>query len=129
MEVGQKFQASFVVDERVYQGFIQVFKDRNPLHTNETYALSKGFTEKVMHGNILCGFLSYFIGECLPTKDVVIHSQEIQFTKAVYLNDQLELTAVIEDFFESVNAVAFKFNLKNQNQQIVAKGKVQIGLT
>jgi 3-hydroxybutyryl-CoA dehydratase len=129
MEVGQKFQALFVVDERVYQGFIQVFKDRNPLHTNAAYALSKGFTEKVMHGNILCGFLSYFIGECLPTKDVVIHSQEIQFTKAVYLNDQLELNAVIEDFFESVNAVAFKFNFKNQNQQIVAKGKVQIGLT
>jgi acyl dehydratase len=38
------------------------------LHIDDDYARSKGFKQKVMHGNILCGFLSRFVGELLPVK-------------------------------------------------------------
>ena len=62
---GQEFSHTFQVTESVYRGFIEIFKDKNPLHTDEAFARSKNFQGKVMHGNILNGFLSYFIGECL----------------------------------------------------------------
>ena len=107
--------------------FVALFRDNNPLHCNETFAISKGFKGKVMHGNILNGFLSYFIGECLPTKNVIIHSQEIQFKNPVYLNDELLFTAVIIGIYESVNAVEFKYDFKTASK-IVAKGKIQIGI-
>lgn len=81
-----------------------------------------------MHGNILNGFLSYFIGECLPTKDVIIHTQEIQFKNAVYLNDTLKFKAEIIGVYESVNVIEFKYNFINKDRQIIAKGKIQIGL-
>ena len=113
MNQGDKIKLNFVVDEETYKGFITVFKDNNPLHTNTEYAISKGFKERVMHGNILNGFLSYFIGECLPTKDVIIHSQEIKFSKPVYINDKLEFEAEVEEVYESVKALKFKFFFKN----------------
>lgn len=81
-----------------------------------------------MYGNILNAFLSYFIGECLPTKDVIIHSQEIQYKNPVYLNDQLNLQYVVDELYESVNVVIFKYKFKNQHNKMVAKGKIQIGL-
>jgi acyl-CoA thioesterase FadM len=81
-----------------------------------------------MHGNILNGFVSYFIGECLPTKNVIIHSQEIQFKNAVYLNDELQFKSEIIGIYESVNAIEFKFDFKNKEGKTVAKGKIQIGL-
>ena len=122
------FTESFTVTDVVHHGFITLFKDQNPLHTDAAFATEKGFKAEVMHGNILNGFLSYFIGEGLPTKNVIIHSQEIQYKNPVYLNDTLDFKATVVGFYESVNAVEFKFEFKNSEAKIVAKGKIQIGL-
>src|SRR6476620_11686637 len=124
---GDRFAQQFIVSEETYNGFIALFRDQNPLHTNEEFAQNKGFKGRVMHGNILNGFLSYFIGECLPTKDVIIHSQEIQFKNAVYLNDELQFEAKISGVYESVGAIEFKFTFKNNEAKVMAKGKIQIG--
>lgn len=125
---GDSFEQNFIVSDNTYLGFIGLFKDNNPLHTDNLFAIKKGFNSKVMHGNILSGFLSFFIGECLPLKNVIIHSQEIQFKNAVYLNDELYFTAIVSGVFDSVNAIEFKFNFKKIDKQVVAKGKIQIGL-
>jgi 3-hydroxybutyryl-CoA dehydratase len=125
---GDTFEEYFVIDESVYNNFISTFKDKNPLHCNADYAISKNFKGIVMHGNILNGFISYFIGECLPSKNVIIHSQSINYKNAVYLNNRLLLSAVICGIFESVNAVEFKFKFKNEENIVVANGKFQIGL-
>ena len=60
---GDKFNEIFLVSENLYKGFISIFKDKNPLHTNREFAIEKGFRNIVMHGNILNGFLSYFISK------------------------------------------------------------------
>ena len=127
-KVGDSFNENFLVSDEIYTGFILLFKDKNPLHTDEEFAVNKGFEGRVMHGNILNGFLSNFIGECMPTKDVIIHSQEIQFKNAVYLNDLLQFKAEIIGFYESVNVIEFKFDFRNRDKKIVAKGKIQIGI-
>lgn len=138
-EINQTYEETFCVSDDVYRGFINVFHDANPLHTNSMYAVSKGFKNSVIHGNVLNGFLSYFIGECLPIKNVIIHSQEIQFKNPVYLNDTLQLRATVTGIFESVNAVEFKFRFEKQctdsdlttckdSSIIIAKGKIQIGI-
>lgn len=126
---GDSYTQQFTVTEAVYNGFLNAFEDRNPLHTDEAYAVQKGFQGRVMHGNILNGFLSYFIGECLPTKDVIIHSQSIQFNKPVFLNDMLLLEAQVAEVIESVKVVNFKYTFKNAEGKRVAKGEIQIGLT
>ena len=126
--LGDSFEENFIVSSEVYNGFIQIFKDTNPLHTSENFAIEKGFKGMVIHGNILNGFISFFIGECLSTKNVIIHSQEIQYKNAVYLNDKLQFKASIIGVYESVNAVEFRYDFKNEAGKTVAKGKIQIGL-
>lgn len=126
---GDSYIKQFTVTEAVFNGFMNIFEDRNPLHTNEMYAKQKGFQGKVMYGNILNGFLSYFIGECLPTKDVIIHSQSIQFNKPVYLNDTIMLEAQVSEVIESVKVITFIYTFKNNNGKRLAKGEIQIGLT
>lgn len=127
-KINEKFSQLFEVNEQVYQAFLMAFNDRNPLHTNDEFAKEKGFQSKVMHGNILNGFVSFFIGECLPVKNVIIHSQQIQYNNPVYINSTLQFEATVSEIFESVNAVEFKFTFKNKDLKTVAKGKVQIGM-
>lgn len=128
MKEGDKFTEHFKVTDEIYKGFINLFLDKNFLHTDDEKAREKGFKSKVMHGNILNGFLSYFIGECLPLKNVIIHKQDIQYKNPIYLNDSLFFETYIKGVFESVQALEFKYTFKNQNSKVVAKGNFQIGI-
>lgn len=125
---GQGFEEKYVVSEQILESFLGCFGDRNPLHTDKSFARNYGFRAEVIHGNILNGFLSHFIGECLPLKNVVIHTQEIKYKNPVYLNDVLNLNAEVKDFFESVNVVEFQYNFSNHEKVVVANGKFQIGI-
>ncbi len=127
-KIGMKFNVMFKITEFTFQGFVNLFNDRNPLHTDEQFAIDKGFKGKVMHGSILSGFISYFIGECLPTNDIIIHSLDIKFINPVYLKDELKFEALINNIYEPVNAVEFKYSFTNTSSKIVARGKFQIGL-
>jgi 3-hydroxybutyryl-CoA dehydratase len=128
MRKGDCFEYSYSVTTEVYEGFINLFGDRNILHTNVEFAKEKGFDNKVVHGNILNGFISHFVGEGLPMKNVIIHSQEIKYLNPVYIGDELKLTVSIDEFFESVKAFIFRFSFTNQNNLKVSKGKIQIGV-
>jgi 3-hydroxybutyryl-CoA dehydratase len=129
LEPGKEFVHDFEVSPEIYSGFISTFNDRNPMHTDEKYAILKGFSGKLMHGNILNGFLSYFIGELLPVKNVLIISQSIRFNNPIYLEEKLVFKAKIECITESVNVVEFKFSFFSPAaQKIASKGKIQIQL-
>ena len=126
MKLQEIFSCDFTLSENVYQGFIDLFGDKNFLHTDAEFAKSHGFKDKVMHGNILNGFLSYFIGEKLPMKNVMILSQEIQYNSPVYMYDQLKFIAEVSNISEAVNVVEFKFTFTNAELKKVAKGKISI---
>ena len=126
MKNGDKFLIHFEVNKSVYEGFAKIFKDKNPLHIDKSFAQEHGFSSVVMHGNILGGFLSFFIGECLPFKDIMIISQNINYKNPVYLNDKLALKSEIIHYFESTGLFEFKYHFENQSGFKVANGKILI---
>lgn len=117
---------SFTVTSDVYEAFQKCSGDMNPLHTDETFAVRKGFPHCVMYGNILNGFVSMLIGMCLPIKNIMITAQDIKFKNPVFMNDILEARMLVAGVFESVNIVELKFAFKNEIGETVAKGHVQI---
>ena len=125
MQEGLKIEYTFKVSENVYEGFQNTFEDKNILHVNAEYAKGKGFTDKVMYGNILNGFVSYFVGELLPDKEILIQKQEISFHKPVYMGDEVNFEANLSEIYESVGSYIFKFKFNNESG-LLAKGKVQI---
>lgn len=124
---GDVFELTYLLTESVYKGYIQIFDDRNSLHTDAAFASAKGFDEKVMHGGILTGFLSNFVGEQLPMKNIIIQSYKIAFLKPVFLDTRLVFKATVTGFYESVNCIIFKYEFKN-DKHLVAKGELTIGI-
>lgn len=118
----------FEVTPSVYDAFQQCSGDHNPLHTDVEFARSKGFPDKVMYGNILNAFVSALVGEYLPTKDVIIQSQTIQYRLPVFMNDVLQAEMKPYEYFEDIKTVDFKFSFKNQLNKTVARGHVQVGV-
>ncbi len=121
----------YQVTPEVYESFQHCSQDMNPLHTDEAFAKAKGFRGCVMYGNILNAFISHFVGMCLPTPHVMIQSQDINFHKPVFLNDEITLEAGIDTVSEAVNIINYKlkfYKTTDTGRQLVAKGHVQIGL-
>lgn len=128
MTEGTTFQHQFLVTRKIYEGFLEIFNDRNPMHTDKNFAQSKGYNDVILHGNILGGFLSYFIGECLPQKNVMIIGQNINYHKPFFIDDQLDFSATIKYLSEATGVVDFKYVFRNQTKVKIAKGNIQIKL-
>ena len=83
-----------------------------------------------MYGNILNGFVSHFVGMALPTREVMIQTQDIQFRKPVFLNDIILLKSEIDSVSEAVEVINFKlkfYRIEEDKNVLVASGHVQIG--
>lgn len=131
VEKSQAIEVTYHVTPEVYYGFQRISNDYNPLHTDEAFAKSKGFPERVMYGNILNGFVSHFVGMALPSRDVMIQTQDIQFRKPVYLNDTILLKAEIETVSDAVEIINYKlkfYRVAETKNVLVASGHVQIGI-
>ena len=126
---GDKSSREYQITPQVYRDFLSAFKDENPLHVVESYAVQKGFQGKVMHGSILNGFISHFIGMHFPGEKSFLQSVQIQYKSPSYLNDVISLNAVVSQKAESVKALILKLNLQNLTQnKPAAKAKVQVGI-
>lgn len=122
---------TYRVTSDIYFSFQRCSGDFNPLHTDKMFANDKGFSDRVMYGNILNAFVSHFVGMLLPSREVIIQSQDISFHKPVYLNDELQFEARIDMVSEAVNVINYKFKFRRntgESSELVAKGHVQIGL-
>ena len=131
MKIGMSVDvAPAVIDKDQMLAFAKKY-DNLPLHTDEEYAKSKGYKTVVMYGNILNAFVSHFVGMLLPTNEVMIQLQDINYRKPVFLNDEIVLDASVDSVSEVVNIVDYKvrFNrIVDGKPELVARGHVQVGL-
>ena len=124
-KIGDSWDYSWKIDKSIYSKFLSLSGDHNPMHTSDVFAKSNGFREKIVHGNILNCFISYFIGEIIPTKNVIIIEQKISFVKPFFINDIINLNSVVEKYVESVNFVEFNFNFY-KGETMISKGYIHI---
>lgn len=128
-KVNNLFEETFKISKELVDNFVKLSNDRNPLHTIDLYAIEKGFNSRVVQGNLQNCFISYFIGECLPSKNVMILSQTINYKNPVYINDILVFNAKITGIFESVGLIEFDYEFNNQLNKVVSKGVIKIKIT
>ena len=125
VNVGTSFNHKFKITRETSDLFINLSQDRNPLHIDDNFSVSKGFKSKVIHGNIQNCFLSYFVGEIFPIKEVMILSQSIKYKNPVYENETLSFEAKVINYVESMKVFEFKFEFKN-SISIVSQGSIMI---
>jgi 3-hydroxybutyryl-CoA dehydratase len=124
-----EFSHIYLINDAVYEALSSVFQDQSPIHTDESYAKSAGFSGRVMHGAILQGFLSHFIGMRFPGKSSLILSININYHRPSYLGDELELMARVRQKVETGQVIVLEVKFLNRTSgQIVASGRVQVAL-
>lgn len=128
LELGFKLKHGYKITPQIHSFFLNTFEDKNALHHNESYAKQKGFQSVVMHGGILAGFVSHFVGQALPVQNTVLLSTEYRFLKPNFVNDALEIEGEITQKTDAAKAVVFHLKIFNKTQEyLCARVLLQVG--
>jgi acyl dehydratase len=125
LPVGAKFSRQYAITQDVYQRFLDLFGDASPLHVDDAVAVSCGFPEKLMHGAILNGFISNFVGMNFPGKRTLELGVEIRFILPTFAGDVLTLEAVVKERLESRQVVVLQYRFLREGT-MVANGRVSV---
>ncbi len=124
---GESFRQTYTISDDIYQRFLNLFGDASPLHVDDGVAVRCGFSGKLMHGAILNGFISNFVGMNFPGKRTLELGVEIRFLKPTYVGDVLELEATVKERLESRRVVVLHFVFR-RDATAVARGIVSVML-
>lgn len=126
---GMTAERDYTLTSAVYEAFLSAFDDRSPVHVDDNYARASGFRERVMHGAILNGFLSNFIGMHFPGRQALWLSVDLRFLAPTYLGDELNVRAVVAQRVESQRVLVLNIIIRNQTQGVItARGRIQVAL-
>jgi acyl dehydratase len=129
IQEGFRTSRDYAISSEIYEHFLGAYGDRNPMHTDDTFARRHGFSERVMQGTILNGFISHFIGVHFPGGAVLLHSVNVQYKAPCYLGDAIRINAEVTQVVPSVGVVTMEMELRNVTRdRTAAKAKVQVGL-
>jgi acyl dehydratase len=127
---GTSCERDYAITPRVYQGFLETFDDRSPIHVDAEYARARGFADSVMHGAILNGFVSHFVGMVFPGATGLLLSVELRFAQPSYLGDTLKLRAKVAQKVDAQQVLVLHVTFINQTRSVTAAtGRLQVKLS
>lgn len=124
--VGHKESFDVTVTEEMMEHFLQITGDRNPLHTDAEYAVTRNYADRVVYGMLTSSFYSTLAGVFLPGKYSLIHSVESKFLRPVYVGDTLMVSGTVKEKEDAYRMLILNLLIENQKGEKVSKGTMQI---
>lgn len=118
-----------VITPTVHEALFRIFHDTSPLHVDDTYARARGFAGRVMHGVILDGFVSEFIGTRLPGPGALLQKLEMTYLRPNYLGDTISLRGTVAQVSTAVRTIRIELVLTNTTKGYTcARAIAQVGV-
>ena len=102
--------------------FAGITGDFNSAHMDAEYAKTTMFGQRIAHGMLSAGFISNVLGNQIPGPGCIYVSQEIKFTKPVFIGDTVTATVTITELDMERNRMKLETIVANQNGDPVIKG-------
>jgi 3-hydroxybutyryl-CoA dehydratase len=127
IEPGAKESRDYTVSQEVYDHFLLAFGDRSPIHVDENYARACGFVGRVMHGALLNGFISHFVGMHFPGRLSLLLAVDLRLAQPSFLGDVLRLEAEVSQKLDVNNVIILNIKFENTTRgYLAARGRVQV---
>lgn len=121
---------SYRVPQTLADGFIEMFEDTSPVHVDDDFARAWGFHRRLVHGSVLNGFLSHFVGTVMPGASGLLLATSLRYAFPIYADAIVELKARIArrvvDERVVVLVVSFEDTLRGA---MLARGTAHVAIT
>jgi len=129
LDEGMSAERDYVIDPALYESFLNLFGDNSLVHTSEAFAARNGFREIVTHGAILNGFLSNFVGTCLPGRRSLELSVDIRYLNPCHVGDRVRVRGEVSQKLESRRALVLMVTWHNLTRDsLAARARVHVSL-
>ena len=122
LQMGDKVEIEYKIDDSHVMSFADATGDRNPLHVDDEYAKASPFGRRVAHGVLLSGIVSGILGMQFPGLGTVAREMYSKFMQPVYIGDTVTIVAEVTERKERANLCKITFTVANQEGVKVAKG-------
>lgn len=122
LKIGSSCTKIVVADEHTIKRIADVSGDTNPIHIDKEYAERSVFGRRIAHGLFCINAISMILGNYLPGKGTILLSQNFQYRKPVYIDDQIEVTVAIVNSLPG-NKYTVRTLCKNQMGETVLDGE------
>ena len=123
--VGEKIGFSKTITADMMDMFRLLSDDESTIHMNADFAKERGFKGRVVYGMLSSIFFSTIVGMYLPGENGLLQSVSCDFLRPVYIGETIHISACVEAVHKSVQQITIKVNIKNDGDDIVARGKIK----
>lgn len=125
LSVGQSAELARVVAASDLEAFAAVTGDDNPVHLDETFAVTTSFGGRIAHGMLSAGYISAVIGTRLPGPGAIYISQTLRFRRPVRIGDTVTTRVEITGIDEARGRVTLK-TVCTVGGKVVVEGEAEI---
>jgi len=121
-KVGDSYKCQQMITSELMAAFCMLSYDNNPMHLNDSFAIAHGYHGRIAYGNLLGMMLSRLVGVCLPTNEIVIIRQSLDFRLPIYVGDEVRLTAEVAAVHEAISTIQLKLTFQSVAEEPVCTG-------
>jgi 3-hydroxybutyryl-CoA dehydratase len=127
---GQEFSFEVTITAADIDAFAAVTGDISPVHVEEEFALSRGFTGRVVHGAFLVGLASRLVGVHLPGRDCLLLDLRIKFSEPTVVGYAVRVTGTVDQISEATRSVVIRLSFRHTATGLeAASGKATVRFT
>lgn len=124
--VGDRYEVRQTITPELMNDFRNLSGDDNPMHLDNAFASTHGFRGRIAYGNLLGAMLSRLVGTELPTREVLILRQTLEFRKPAYVGEDIRLTAEVIASHEAVGSIQLKLQFHSVQDELICTGQCLI---
>lgn len=117
---GAEFSLDVELTKSMVADFIRLSGDSAPLHTDVSFARSKGFEGTLVHGALLLSLVSRFVGVHFPGSESLWLRVDAKFPAPAYAPDTLTIHGRIVQVSEAASSLAVDISVTNGKRLVVA---------
>ena len=122
IQIGMTESSSHIITNQDIILFAKISGDKNPVHLDDKFAATTQFKKRIAHGLMSSSYFSALFGTRLPGRGCVYVSQNLNFKRPVYINDEviakIEVIGIDKEkrrvFFDTVCTVKGKTIIDGQ---------------
>jgi acyl dehydratase len=126
LAVGDTAELSRRVTDASIACFVDAVGDRNPIHSDPSFAETTSFRGPIAPGIWTAGLISAVLGTQLPGPGGIYVSQSLRFHKPVKLGDRITARVEVVELIPERNRVRLKTTCLNQGGEEVLSGEAWV---
>jgi acyl dehydratase len=126
IELNQVFTHQFQFSQDEVNRFAEVTGDRNPVHTDASYAATTMFKRPIMHGMLGASLFSKVFGTLFPGEGTIYLKQSLNFLKPMYVDTPYEAVFTVKELIKDKNRAVVETLIRDKEGKVCTSGEATV---